>query len=276
MHLLFQWALAVVNHRWFSNTILALILVNAILVGIETYPGVFSDYSTWFYLADRILLWAFTLEIMIRLFASKPSYCFFQNSWNLFDFIIVASGHLFVGAHFVTVLRILRVLRVLRAISVMPSLRKIVNALLLTIPALGNISLLLGLLFYIFAVIGTMLFSQASPEYFGSLHLSLLTLFQVVTLEAWASDVMRPLVDLVPWAWVYFLVFIMVGTFVIFNLFVGVIVNNVEKAEDQEKETAEKKGTKPPNRTESELAELRKEISELKSLIVSMKKSDRS
>ncbi|WP_369345689.1 ion transporter [Caldalkalibacillus mannanilyticus] len=228
--------LKIIEHKLFSTIIITLILINAILVGLETYPYLHDQYGLWFHWADIILLWLFTIEIILRLIATKPTLTFFKDSWNVFDFIIVLSGHLFVGAHFITVLRILRVLRVLRAISVIPSLRKIVNALLLTIPALGNISLLLGLLFYIFAVLGTMLFAHIAPEYFGSLHSTLLTLFQVVTLESWASGVMRPLLVEAPWAWLYFVAFILVGTFVIFNLFVGVIVGNVEKVEKLEQE----------------------------------------
>jgi voltage-gated sodium channel len=144
----------VVNHPAFSSTVIVLILFNAVIVGLETYPGLYLPYQHWFYFADRLLLWFFTIEIILRFISTRPFFDYFKSSWNLFDFFIVLSGHLFAGAHFITVLRILRVLRVLRAISVIPSLRRIVNALLMTIPALGNITLLMGILFYIFAVMG--------------------------------------------------------------------------------------------------------------------------
>jgi voltage-gated sodium channel len=269
-----------VNHPAFSNIVITLILFNAVIVGLETYPGVYLPYQEWFHFADRLLLWFFTIEIILRLISTRPFIDYFKNSWNLFDFFIVVSGHLFAGAHFITVLRILRVLRVLRAISVIPSLRRIVNALLMTIPALGNIMLLMGLLFYIFAVIGTMLFSHHAPEYFGSLHLTLLTLFQVVTLESWASGVMRPLLVDVPWAWVYFVAFILVGTFVIFNLFVGVIVSNVDKVDLLEAEMERDKSgdigensadANRPDQVEGELAALRQEVRELKDLIIGLR-----
>jgi len=260
----------IIHHPIFSTTIISLILINALLVGLETYPTLYEAYGPWFHLADVFLLWLFTIEILLRLFAERPFSSFFKDSWNLFDFIIVLSGHLFVGSHFITVLRILRVLRVLRAISVIPSLKKIVNALLLTIPALGNISLLLGLLFYIFAVIGTILFAKISPEYFGSLHSTLLTLFQIVTLESWASGVMRPLLDEAPWSWIYFVAFILIGTFVIVNLFVGVIVANVEKAEEQE--NLLNSDTTEPSQVEQELVHIRQEIAELKKLMMQMNK----
>jgi voltage-gated sodium channel len=248
----------VVSHPFFNGTVITLILINAVVVGLETYPHLYSEYRTEFWIADRVLLWVFTVEISLRLLAAPHPKTFFKNSWNWFDFIIVAAGHIFAGAHFVTVLRILRVLRVFRAISVIPSLRRLVDALLMTIPALGNIMLLMSIIFYIFAVIGTMLFQETAPEYFGSLQLSLLTLFQVVTLESWASEVMRPIFAELPWAWVYFVAFVLVGTFVIFNLFIGVIVNNVEKVEIAEQEVEE---------TSDELKELRKDVRELKALI---------
>ncbi|WP_232735768.1 ion transporter [Alteribacter populi] len=247
-----------VEHRYFTTAVIILILINAVVVGLETYPHLYSEYKSTFFAIDRILLWIFTVEIVFRLFAARTLGSFFKNSWNWFDFVIVLSGHLLAGAHFVTVLRILRVLRVFRAISVIPSLRRLVDALLLTIPALGNILLLMSIIFYIFAVTGTMLFQEVAPEYFGSLQLSLLTLFQVVTLESWASQVMRPIFEQLPWSWVYFVSFVLVGTFVVFNLFIGVIVNNVEKAENGEEEIDE---------TKEEVKELRKEVHELKGLL---------
>lgn len=247
----------IVFHKAFTNTIITFILLNAIIVGLETYPHLYETYKNWFFTADYILLWIFTIEIAMRFIATKPTRAFFRSSWNWFDFLIVAAGHIFSGAHFITVLRILRVLRVLRAISVIPSLRKLVDALIMTIPALGNIMILMSIIFYIFAVIGTMLFANVAPEYFGNLELSLLTLFQVVTLESWASGVMRPIFAEIPWSWLYFVVFILVGTFIIFNLFIGVIVGNVEKANAADEEDTVKK----------ELSDVKKELAEVKSLL---------
>jgi len=254
-----QQIASLVNHKYFTGTILTLIMINAIIVGLETYPTIYEANKSIFKILDKGLLWIFTIEILLRMVAERKLLNFFKNSWNWFDFLIVAAGHIFVGAHFVTILRILRVLRVFRTISILPSLRKLVDALLLTIPALGNIMLLMSIIFYIFAVTGTMLFAEVAPEYFGSLQLSLLTLFQVVTLESWASGVMWPIFHQLPWSWIYFVLFILLGTFVIFNLFIGVIVSNVEKAEaaDQPDE-------------KSELIELKNEVSELKQLIINL------
>ncbi|RXI99566.1 ion transporter [Anaerobacillus alkaliphilus] len=249
----------IVMHKYFTGTILGLIMFNAIVVGIETYPTIYKTHKELFFLIDKALIWIFTVEIILRMIAEKKLSNFFKSSWNWFDFLIVAAGHIFVGAHFITVLRILRVLRVFRAISVIPSLRKLVDALLLTIPALGNIMLLMSIIFYIFAVTGTMLFAEVAPEYFGSLQLSLLTLFQVVTLESWASGVMWPIYHQLPWSWIYFVSFVLLGTFVIFNLFIGVIVSNVEKADSAEKQDEP-----------DQIAELRNEVKELKQLIISL------
>ncbi|KIL45451.1 ion transporter [Jeotgalibacillus soli] len=245
------------DHPGFTSIIIGLILLNAVLIGLETYTYIYEEFITWFFIADQILLWIFTIEILIRLIGSRSLKLFFKEPWNMFDFIIVASGHLLVGGHYVTVLRILRVLRVLRAISTIPSLRKMVNALLMTIPSMGTIMLLLTIFFYIYAVIGTTLYKEIAPEFFGTLHASLLSLFQVVTLESWASGVMRPILAEDPTSWWFFVTFILIGTFVIFNLFVGVIVSNVEEANQAEN----------PSPTDRKLEAVQKELAEIKKLL---------
>lgn len=259
---IYNWSQSVVNHSAFTGIIMGLILINAVIIGMETYPNLYHQYNNWFHYSERLLLWIFTFEIAIRMMAVRPWHNFFKDGWNLFDFVIIASGHLLAGGYFVSVLRVLRILRVLRAITIMPSLQKMILALLRTIPALGNIIFLMLLLFYVFAVMGTMFFKDTAPEYFGTLHASFLTLFQVVTLESWASGVMRPMLAEEPWAWAYFVAFILVGTFIIINLFIGVIVNNMQQA--HEEMYAEK--------SQDELSQLREEIAELKALIESQAK----
>ncbi|MEW9501762.1 ion transporter [Jeotgalibacillus marinus] len=248
---------ALSEHPYFTNIIIGLILLNAILIGFETYTGIYERNLDLFTYADQLLLWVFTIEILIRLLGSRSFKSFFSEPWNIFDFLIVASGHLLVGGHYVTVLRILRVLRVLRAISIIPSLRKMVNALIATIPSMGTIMLLLGVFFYIYGVIGTTMFKEIAPEYFGTLHASFLTLFQVVTLESWASGVMRPIIAESPSSWWFFVTFILFGTFVIFNLFVGVVVTNVEEANQAEN----------PSPTEIKLNQVQEELEEIKQLL---------
>lgn len=247
-----------VENKWFTGTIITLIILNAIIVGIETSPSLYKSYQSLFVVADKTLLYLFTLEIILRFLAVPPK-TFFSKGWNWFDFIIVGMGHLFAGAHFVTVLRILRVLRVLRAISVIPSLRRLVDALILTIPSMGNIFILMSIFFYIYAVIGTMLFSSVAPEYFGSLSVSLMTLFQIVTLDSWASGIMSSILEIYKWSWIYFISFVLLGTFIIFNLFIGVIVNNVEKANEDDEKKA--------NGEQPTMAELKQELDEIKRLL---------
>lgn len=252
-----------VEHPFFTRTVIGLIILNTILVGLETYPSL-SVYRELFLLIDQVILGAFTLEITLRLLASQSIIHYFKDKWNLFDFMIVAGSFFLADAHFITLLRILRILRILRTITVIPSLRNLVNALLLTIPTLGNISLLLGIFFYVFGVTGTILFSSISPDYFGSLHQTFLTLFQVVTLDTWASEIMRPILNEMPWAWVYFLSFILIGTFVILNLFIGVIVSKVESVDP-----AEPNKEKEIYQLRDEVTLLRNEIKELKTLLLS-------
>lgn len=265
------------NHRHFTNVVITLILLNAFVIGLETYPNIFDPHKDLFHTIELLFLWAFTVEIILRLIATKPWPNFFKSGWNLFDFIIVVSGHIFVGGHLVSVLRILRVLRVLRAITVLPSLQRLIAALFRTIPAIGNIMLLMGIIFYVFSVIGTSLFNKIAPEYFGSLHATMLTLFQVVTLESWASGVMRPILVDAPWAWWYFVSFILVGTFIIINLFIGVIVNNVQEVAVICEKPKDKDGNIIEEQVEltleQEVSHLRKEIAELKGLIVDMNNS---
>lgn len=259
-----------VSHPIFYYTVVFLILLNGVMVGAATYESMYEPNKTWFDFGFNIILWCFTIEIVMRLISSKPTSRYFADGWNVFDFIIVLSGHVFAGAHGMTVLRVLRILRVLRAVTVIPSLKKLVTALLLSIPALGNVVFLLCIIFYIFGVIGTVLLGEVSPEYFGALHLSLITLFQVVTLESWASEIMRPILETAPWAWVYFISFILIGAFVIFNLFIGVIVNTVHRVEEEtkkEKEEAIEIAEDQSKGIEKELFSLKNEVKELKSLI---------
>lgn len=257
MQIVKQKCADIAQSRWFTIIVITLIIINAILVGLETYPYFIHHFSNWIYIADTVLLWIFTIEIVIRFVGSTSTRDFFKEPWNVFDFVIIFSSHLLVGGHYVTVLRILRVLRVLRAVSVVPSLRKMVNALLLTIPSMGTILLLLGIFFYIYAVIGTMLFHSVAPGYFGTLHDSLLSLFQFITMDSWASGGMRPIMEEAPFAWVYFISFIIIGAFVIINLFVGVVVNNVEEAAREEQ----------PTPTDIKLAEVQYELREIKRLL---------
>lgn len=256
----------IVQHRYFMNTVMFVILLNAILIGVETYPDLRVEYAGLIQGFEVFFLWFFTIEIILRMLAEKKIHHFFRSRWNVFDFIIVAGVLFFSGTYFISAIRILRVLRVLRAITVVPSLNRLVTAFLKTIPSLGTIMMLLSLVFYIYAVLGVLLYGDISPEYFGSLHLALVTLFQVITLESWASGVFRPIFAESPLSWVYFVSFILVGTFIVLNLIVGEILNNIQEAKEEEMKEEKIEVSK------TELAKITNEIAELKQLLQNKEK----
>jgi voltage-gated sodium channel len=225
---------SIVESPQFRHAVTTLILLNAIIVGLETYPEVQATYGNVLQIADRIILWLFTVELALRFFAATPRLAFFHSGWNIFDLVIVALGYM-PSSEFFTVARLFRILRVLRAVSVIPDLQKVVGALLLSLPSLGHIAALLALLIYVYAAIGTSLFGDFAPKYFGSLHESVLTLFSVITLEGWVG-VMDEVLPHMPGAWIYFVTFILLGTFVALNFFVGVIVNNLQSVAIEERD----------------------------------------
>jgi voltage-gated sodium channel len=225
---------SITNSALFRRVVITLILLNAIIVGLDTYPQIHARYGEIFHLADRIILYLFSLELVLRFLGSSPRLAFFRSGWNLFDLIIVGISYL-PSSEFFTVARLFRILRALRTVSVSPDLQKVVNALLRSLPALGHILILLALLMYVYAAIGTSLFGQIAPKYFGSLHQSVLTLFSVITLEGWVN-VMDEVVPHMPAAWIYFVTFILFGTFVALNFVVGVIVNNLQAVEIEQRD----------------------------------------
>ncbi len=214
----------------FQRTVIGLIVLNAITLGLETSGSIVAAHGPLLHALDQILLWVFTAEIALRIYAFRGR--FFRDPWGIFDLIVVgiawlpASGSL-------SVLRALRVLRVLRLISVMPSLRLVVEAMLHALPGMGSIVLLMGLIFYVFAVMATKLYGGILPERFGTLGESLFTLFQMMTLESWAEANVRPILAQQPMAWLFFVPFILLATFVVLNLFIGVIVDSIQSMRER-------------------------------------------
>ena len=210
------------------RSLLAIIIANAVLLGLETSEHIMAQGGGLIVALDTLCLAIFTLEIGAKIYAQRSQ--FVRNGWNIFDFIIV--GVAFVpGAQGFSVLRALRVLRV---ISVAPSLRRVVEGFITALPGMGSVFLLMGLLFYIGAVMTTKLFGASFPEWFGTLGRSGYTLFQIMTLESWSMGIVRPVMDVYPYAWVFFLPFILVTTFAVVNLLVGLIVNSMQDAHHQE------------------------------------------
>ena len=226
---------------WIESTriqriIILIIIANAITLGLETFPQVMDEAGTLLIQLDRIFLTIFVIEIGLKLYAR--GWRFFRDPWNVCDFVIVGVA-LAPGTGPLSVLRTLRVLRVLRLISAVPRLRFIIEALLSAIPGIGAIAALLGLIFYVFSVMATTLFSATFPEYFGSLWQSLLSLFQVMTLDSWLSGLVRPILEVHPWAWAFFVSFVLLSTFTMVNLFVAVIVDTMQKLHVKEITTSD-------------------------------------
>ncbi|HQR86309.1 MAG: hypothetical protein B7Y59_03030 [Burkholderiales bacterium 35-55-47] len=213
---------AVVMHRKVQLFLIGLILLNAALMGLETSPSMVAEYGTWLTLADEIILFIFVAEIAALLFVRRLS--FFKDPWSVFDFIVIAIALVPASGPF-AVMRALRVLRVLRLFTKVPSLQKVIAGLFAAIPGLSSVGMVMGLIFYVSGVLATNLFAQDFPETFGTLGLSLYTLFQVMTGDGWSDSVARPIMEVFPYAWIFFVIFILISTFVILNLFIAVIVD---------------------------------------------------
>ncbi|WP_170364389.1 ion transporter [Ruegeria arenilitoris] len=224
---------AFVENPRFSQFITGVILVNAVLLGMETSDGLMAKFGPVIVLLDTICLTIFVAEIAMKLVANGRR--FFLNGWNIFDFVIVGIA-LVPGGAGLSVLRALRILRVLRVISVAPRLRRVVEGFISALPGMASVFLLMAILFYIGAVISTKLFSDSFPEWFGDLGLSAYTLFQIMTLESWSMGIVRPVMEVYPYAWLFFVPFIMVTTFAVVNLLVGLIVNSMQDAHHAEDE----------------------------------------
>ncbi|MFT6405018.1 MAG: voltage-gated sodium channel [Marinomonas primoryensis] len=211
--------------------LLALILINAIILGLETSPEVMTTVGPFLMALDKAILAVFVIELTIRLLVHR--FAFFKDGWNVFDFIVVGIALVPASGPF-AVLRALRVLRVLRVLTFVPSMRKIVGALIKSLNGMLSIAMVLGLVYYVAAVMVTKLFGEAFPDWFGSLGASLYTLFQVMTLESWSMGIARPVMEAFPYAWVFFIPFILIATFTMLNLFIAVIVNAVQTMHDDD------------------------------------------
>ncbi|RFF26391.1 MULTISPECIES: ion transporter [unclassified Wenzhouxiangella] len=222
-----------VEGRAFSRFIIALIVVNAIILGLETSSAVMARAGDLLLAANTVILGVFIVEIGLKLIAFGPR--FFRSGWNVFDFLVVGAS-LVPTAGPLEILRALRVLRVLRLLSQVPKLRVIIESLLRALPGMGWTALLLLLVFYVFAVMGTMLFGERFPEYWGSLGASLFSLFQIMTLESWSSGIARPMMEAIPWAWVFFVPFILVSSFMVLNLFIAIIVTATQSIHQDEED----------------------------------------
>lgn len=257
-----------------QNAIIGLIVLNAIILGLETSPGVMARVGTVLMAVDALILAVFVAEIALKLLAQGTR--FFRHGWNVFDFLVVgialvpASGPL-------AILRALRILRVLRLLSMMPRLRFVVEALLHSLPGIGSIALLMVVIYYVAAVMATGLFGATHPEWFGSVGRSMYTLFQVMTLESWSMGIARPVMEMHPYAWLFFIPFILVATFTVLNLFIAIIVNTMqtmhEAAHRHEEAVITSVVHTEATQIETELRAVREELRALRSALADQRRA---
>lgn len=252
----------------FQRTILSLIVINAVILGLETSSSVMQTAGRWILLIDQIILAVFVAELSLRFFVHRLA--FWRDPWSVFDFAVVAIA-LVPATGPLAVLRALRVLRVSRMLTIVPSMRRVVGALLSAIPGLSSIALVLLLVFYVFGVIATHLFGALFPEWFGHLGRSLYTLFQVMTLESWSMGIARPVMAQVPWAWAFFIIFILFATFTMLNLFIAIIVNAMQTFQEGEQKRTPENVVQAGQMVEPELHQevkvLREELREIKTML---------
>ena len=269
----------IAHARWFQNTITIVIVLASILVGIETYPQIEQHYHRLLHALDLAIITIFTVEVIVKIGAEGAHPLrYFRDPWNVFDFIIVAACFLPFENQYITVLRLIRLLRVLRLLRAFPKLQVLVGAIFKSIPSMGYVSLLMGLLFYLYAVAGVLLFGKNDPVHFGTLSSSLLSLFQTVTLEGWVellniqlygcdkfgyeifkSQCTQPSTHAI--APLFFISFVLVGTFVLLNLFIGVILTGMEEARNELADLKSKEASVNPR--EYELKRIETEIARL-------------
>lgn len=227
---------AFVEAPFFQHFITAVILVNAVTLGLETSKVAMEAAGPLLVALDRIALAIFVVELSLKLAAWRLR--FFRDGWNLFDLAVVAIA-LVPAAGPLSVLRALRILRVLRLLSVVPSMRKVVTALFGALPGMGSIIAVLLLVFYVGAVLSTKLFGDAFPDWFGTIGGSMYSLFQIMTLESWSMGIVRPVMEAYPYAWAFFVPFIILTSFMVLNLFIAIIVNSMQAMHEEEHNRAQ-------------------------------------
>jgi voltage-gated sodium channel len=241
-----------VNKAAFEYTIIALILLNGVFLGLGTSPVLAQQYGDLLHLGNQIVLGVFIVEALLKMIALAPRVdMYFRDGWNVFDFLVIVFSLIPATGEFAMVARLARLLRVLRLISAIMELRLIVAALVRSIPSVGHVMLLMSIIVYIYAIIGYQLFHEHDPMHWRNLGISVLTLFNIITLEGW-TVVMENAMQLHSWAWIYFVSFVIAGTFVVINLFIAIIINNLDDAKAERL-----KELQPPVSREELMRELR-------------------
>ncbi|WP_406424131.1 ion transporter [Streptomyces sp. NBC_00873] len=255
---------ALTEARWFAVTVFTLILTNAALLGVETYSGLVDDWHRWLRLAEHACVAAFTVEIVLRLaaHADRPR-SFFRDPWNLFDLAVVLSAFLPVVRENTTVLRLLRLARVLRTARFLPQLRVFLVAVGRSLP--GTLSFLVvgALLLYVYAMVGWVFFAQHDPEHFGSIGRAVLTLFLLMTLDG-IGDAVRAGLEISRWSIVYYASYVLLASFVLVNVLIGVVITSLDEARDMEtEEPPTQQGPEDANLLRERIATARRALDDL-------------
>ncbi|MGB3278301.1 MAG: ion transporter [Pseudorhodobacter sp.] len=247
------------------NWIMALVIINAALLGLSTSPWVMDRAGGLLLFLDRVILLIFVLEILVKLVAYGRS--FFRDGWNVFDFLVVSLGLLPQG-NGLSALRALRVIRALRILSPVPQMRDVVQALFDALPGMGAVIIMLSIVFYVFAVMATIMFGATFPDWFGTVGESLYSLFQIMTLESWSMGIVRPVMEVFPFAWAFFVPFIVMTAFSVLNLFIGLLVNTMQSAVERDAEEEFEKlrdlVRSETDQVDAHVLALQKEIGELR------------
>jgi len=259
----------IIETKYFDRIITTLIAVNAMTLGLETSQSAMAAAGPLLDVLDSCILAVFVVEILARIFVYGSR--FWRDPWSLFDFTVVAIALVPAAGEF-SVLRALRIIRALRLISAFPSMRRVVTGLITAIPGMTSVTMLLLLIFYIFSVMATKLFGQGFEEWFGTIGASAFTLFQVMTLEGWSDGIVRPVMKEYEWAWAFFVPFILITSFAVLNLFIGIIVDAMQMEHGSTRKVVQDS----EEETESEVAVVLAELRELRQEVRSMKTGTRS
>ncbi|GAA6178435.1 hypothetical protein GCM10007927_35570 [Sulfitobacter pacificus] len=222
-----------VESEWFKNTILGVIIFNAITLGMSTSDYLMDRIGSILSIVDNLVLVIFVAELLLKFYAYRMA--FFKSAWNIFDLLVVGLG-LMPKQEGLSALRGLRVIRAMRLLSVVPQMRAVVQALLDALPGMGAVIVMISIVFYVFGVMATLMYGTAFPDWFGTLGRSLYSLFQIMTLESWSMGIVRPVMEVFPSAWAFFVPFIIITAFSVLNLFIGLLVNTMQDAVEEETE----------------------------------------
>ena len=252
------------DSRWFSNLTTIIIIVYASILGFKTLGDMSSTYSALWHIIDYAVNLYFIFEIAIKMIAEKKTLNFFKSKWNVFDFIIVVITLLpLESSGYAAVARLMRVFKILRLFTARPELKAILDMLIKAIPAIIDIVILMFIIFYIYAIIGSFVFVDLPSGLWKDFLVSMLTLFRILTFEDW-TDVMYEAMEVHPWSWIYFISFIIIAAFVFFNLFVAVIIGEMQKLQEKEMKDEMHEDHNKLDLVLQEVISLRAEIKELK------------